>query len=382
VSDELARWRKAIWSQVEHVKLANGQARTRDYRSYVTETIWFHFPRFGRNDRRHGLLNPIAYLAISKVIADNFVKLRSAALRQSGISISPLIFDWTGTRSILRSSIDLREDFRIDLASRRETFVSVDLRAFYHSIYTHAIPWAVHGKSFSKRNRDQKHFGNLLDLLCRNAQGGQTLGLPVGPDTSRVIAEVVASGVDAELKASTKVMARDASRYVDDYTISSADGRSDQALIAAVRRAAATFELELNHDKSSIVPTSTYLNTGWKQIALAYRPSKPYDKADFQRFFYEIARLAREMPDTNVEKWALQNARLAFLSADGETWRRLQKHLVNAYRRNSTLVSLLVELLIARYHEQKDVDIEDVRDFLDHRIPTLALEEADSLSKR
>jgi len=53
----------------------------------------------------------------------------------------------------------------------------------------------------------------------------------------------------------------------------------------------------------------------------------------------------------------------------------LQSHLINAYRRNSTIVSLLVELLVERHHTIGDVDGDSVRDFLDHRIPTLALED-------
>ncbi len=62
---------------------------------------------------------------------------------------------------------------------------------------------------------------------------------------------------------------------------------------------------------------------------------------------------------------------------DGTTndWGRLQSHLVNAYRRNSTLVSLLVELMIERHRDRGDLNLEAVRDFLDHRIPALALED-------
>ena len=374
VSEDLARMRRALWSAIEVVP-SNGRRNTPGYQRLLTQPSRFNFPRFGRNDRRHSVPNPIAHLAISKIIADNFVKLRSKGHRNSGLSSSPLVFDWTGSRAILRSSIDLREDFRIELASRRESYVSADLRAFYHSIYTHAIPWAIHGKVFAKRNRSNSHYGNLLDLLCRNAQDGQTLGLPVGPDTSRILAEVVASAIDAELKNDTGVTARDASRYVDDYTIGSMDDRTGEAMIAAVRRAAGVFELELNHDKSAVIPTSTYLNTGWKQVALAYRPTAPYPRDAYKRFFYEIERLAREIPDVNVEKWSLQNARVAFLAADRETWRYLQSHLINSYRRNSTLISLLVELIILRQRRHGDVDLESVRDFIDHRVPPLAMED-------
>ena len=368
VSEDLARYRAAVWGSIE----AQGSA-TLD--KFVSQTSWFHFPRFGRNDRRHGVINPVAYMAIAKIIADEFVRLRTTSRKRSGMSASPLMFDWSGTRAILRSNIDLLDDFRLDLASRREMFVSADLRAFYHSVYTHTIPWAIRGKANAKADRFSSHYANRLDRYCRNAQDQQTIGLPVGPDTSRVIGELIASAVDERLREETGVTARDASRYVDDFTISSADGVRGDALIAAARRAAAEFELELNHDKSAVVATSTYLDNGWKHVARGHRPPPPYAGEDFKRFFYEVARLVRELPDTNVEKWALQNARVAFLGADTSDWGRLQSHLVNAYRRNSTLVSLLVELLIGRHRDYGDVDVEGVRDFLDHRIPTLALED-------
>lgn len=368
VSEDLARYRASIWREVRGCGI---EALDK----LVTQTSWFYFPRFGRNDRRHGVINPIAYMAIAEIIADEFVKLRANARRRSGISASPLMFDWSGTRAILRPNIDLLDDFRLDLASRREMFVSADLRAFYHSVYTHTIPWAIRGKATAKADRFSQHYANKLDRYCRNAQDQQTIGLPVGPDTSRVIGELVASAVDERLRQETGVTSRDASRYVDDFTISSASGLSSDALIAAARRAAAEFELELNHEKSAVVATSTYLGNGWKHVARGHRPAPPYTLEDFKRFFYEVSRLVRELPDVNVEKWALQNARVAFLGADTGDWGRLQSHLVNAYRRNSTLISLLVELLIERHRGRNDVDVEGVRDFLDHRIPALALED-------
>lgn len=272
----------------------------------------------------------------------------------------------------MRPSVDLRDDFRVDLSSRREEFVSADIRAFFHSIYTHAIPWAIHGKAWSKAasNRGPEHYGNLIDLLCRNMQDGQTVGLPVGPDTSRLIAEVVASAIDVELKGRLNVTSRDASRYIDDYTISSANGQTGESLIAALRQAAALFELELNNDKSAIYPTSMRQNTGWKQAVRAQIPRGNLNAAAFQQFFYQIGRICESHPDINVEKYALQNARSALVSADD--WRKIQSHLINAYRRNSTLISFLVEILILRNVEKGDVDGENIRDFLQHRIPVLA----------
>jgi hypothetical protein len=362
VSGRFAERRNVIWRNIESVKLPSkdgkGYTNKPAYKAYVSRTAWFNYPRFGRSDRRHGVPNPIAYMAIAKVLADNFVKLRSRTRKLSRLSTSPLVFDWTGTRAILRPTVDLLEEFRLDLSSRREEYISADIRAFYHSVYTHSIPWAIRGKAEAKKKRRDEHYSNLLDQLCRNAQDGQTIGLPVGPDTSRIMGELVASGVDAELMGNAELSLHDASRYVDDYTVSSADGRSAASLVAALRRAAAAFELELNQDKTAVVSTATASASGWKQAALAYRPERTqYDPDRFKRFFYELGRVRDERPNINVERWALMNARSAFLGCDRDTWKVVTRHLINAYRRNSTLVSLFVELVIARYKADPD-DVE------------------------
>jgi hypothetical protein len=366
ISEDLAKYRKSILHGIEGFAQIKGKPA---FHRFMSEPSWFYFPRFGKEDRRHGPPNPISYLLLSRTVADNYIRLRKAA-KSSGISSSPPIFDWNGPRALMRPSIDLRDDFRVDLSSRREEFVSADIRAFFHSIYTHAIPWAVHGKAFAKLKRGPEHYGNLIDLLCRNGQDGQTIGLPVGPDCSRLIAEVIASAVDAQLRAKIGVGPRDASRYIDDYTISSGNDLSGESLIAALRQAAAQFELELNNDKSAILSTSVRHDGGWKQEVRSYIPRGVSDDATFQHFFYLVGRVCTAHPDTNVEKYALQNARSAFVRANG--WRKLQSHLIAAYRRNASLVAFLVEMIILRQAERSDVDKPKLAEFLAHRLPVLA----------
>ena len=370
ISDDLARYRESLWNAVENVPRLNG-ARYPGVKQFISEPAWFYFPRYGRDDRKHAVINPISYLAISKVLADNFVQLRSAS-RGSRFSTSPLVFDWLGSRAVFRPSIDLRDDFRVNLSTRHERYVAADIRAFFHSVYTHSIPWAIYGKPWSKQNRQISHYGNLIDLFCRNAQDGQTIGLPVGPDTSRIIAEVIASAMDQKLSEICQIEDFDASRYIDDYTIAVASGKSGDGVIAAVRQAAAFFELELNNDKSAVELTSRRPSTGWKQAALAHVPRNDRTTNSFLRFFYEVGRVCDEHPELNVEKFSFQNARSAFVNAD--EWSALQSHLINAYRRNSTLVSLLVEVLVLREIEHGDLDRAKLAGFLERRLPELAQE--------
>jgi hypothetical protein len=83
--------------------------------------------------------------------------------------------------------------------SRFKFCVITDVSRFYYSIYTHAIPWALNGKAAAKKDGDWRSagiHGNRLDFRIRQAQAKQTLGIPVGPDASKIVSEIIMSGVD------------------------------------------------------------------------------------------------------------------------------------------------------------------------------------------
>lgn len=371
VSDDLAKYRTSILNAIDTLPLDRGQPA---HQRYISEPAWFYFPRFGKEDRRHGVPNPISHLLLSRAIAYNYVDLRRRALA-SNLTLSPPAFDWSGPRALNRSSVDLRDQFRVDLSSRREEYVAADVRAFFHSIYTHSIPWAIYTKRWAKQNRSLNHYGNLIDLLCRNAQDGQTIGLPVGPDTSRLLAEIVSSAIDVRLQNNLGIGKRDASRYIDDYTLSSGAGLRGEALLAALRQAVGEFELELNNEKSGIFPTSHRQSLGWQQAVRAHIPTQqvpaqPASDIQVQNFFYQLGQLCLSHPEINVEKFGLQSARSVIIRA--ANWSEIQPNLISAYRRNPSLAPLLVEACLLRKVGANDVNLVDLREFLENRIPVLA----------
>jgi hypothetical protein len=107
------------------------------------------------------------------------------------------------------------------LAKYKYTLV-IDISRFFPSIYSHAIPWALNGRAQAKN--DQKHdsitvFGNRLDFIIRQLQSKQTIGIPVGPDSSKIVSEIIASAVDKrfiELSGRNKPIYV---RHADDYWI-------------------------------------------------------------------------------------------------------------------------------------------------------------------
>lgn len=89
---------------------------------------------------------------------------------------------------------------RAELRSHGRFLVRADISRFYQSIYTHSVPWALHGKAFAKRYRRARNVGNQLDQLLRSCQDEQTNGIPIGPDSSLLVAEIILSAIDERLK--------------------------------------------------------------------------------------------------------------------------------------------------------------------------------------
>jgi Reverse transcriptase (RNA-dependent DNA polymerase) len=123
------------------------------------------------------------------------------------------ILHWWG--QIEQKSIELSLDFA--------HVYHTDITDCYGSIYTHSIPWALHGKEIAKKEtKCNKLLGNQIDCHIRAMSHGQTNGIPQGSVLMDFIAEMVLSYADLLLserirhidKAEFKII-----RYRDDYRI-------------------------------------------------------------------------------------------------------------------------------------------------------------------
>lgn len=259
------------------------------YQMFQGQIATFNFPRLNREDRRHSYINPVSYFYLSKIIAEKYVALRKLN-RRSKISLAPTIFDWSGERALIRPGFEARDSQRITLSANHALLAEADIAAFFHSVYTHVIPWAIHGKKIAKgKKRDMTLFGNELDLLVRNAQDGQTIGLPVGPDTSRVLAEVIGTALDKTIQSALSskriwnVRKRGAMRFVDDFTFGCSSVQEAEIVVSSVRRCVNEFELEINNSKTKIFRTGPFF--------------RPHGKSTFGAF---SARLDQEKVNCSV----------------------------------------------------------------------------------
>lgn len=72
------------------------------------------------------------------------------------IDNSPSVPKWTegGDRAIEIGTHSAVQAAKIARLSHYRFIAKTDISRFYHSIYTHAVPWAFHGKDAAKSDRD------------------------------------------------------------------------------------------------------------------------------------------------------------------------------------------------------------------------------------
>ncbi|EED2043121.1 RNA-directed DNA polymerase, partial [Listeria innocua] len=84
-------------------------------------------------------------------------------------------------------------------------FLKLDIQQFFPSIYTHSLSWALFGdKSVAKKykgNLYKSAFPNASDMIAQIINFNETHGLIIGPEFSRIIAELLLTRVDIDLHA-------------------------------------------------------------------------------------------------------------------------------------------------------------------------------------
>ena len=103
----------------------------------------------------------------------------------------------------------------------------LDVAKCFNNIYTHSLSWAIKGKAAAKLEKQARHtFDGILDNLMQRSNHGETHGILIGSEISRIFAEIIFQAIDVRVEANyyeTRRVAeeRDFSvrRYIDDYFI-------------------------------------------------------------------------------------------------------------------------------------------------------------------
>lgn len=133
-----------------------------------------------------------------------------------------------------------------------------DISKCFDSIYTHSITWALLDKEVVKKNLNdsKKTFGNVFDNLMQKLNYNETNGIVIGPEFSRVFAELILQKIDdnakRELEKHKLISKKDFEifRYVDDYFVFYNEEPAKEKILTAFRLGLREFKLYLNEAKT------------------------------------------------------------------------------------------------------------------------------------
>lgn len=288
----------------------------------------------GNQRRVFSVPNPVFFVDCAEFVSEHRRQI-NALLNRSKLSRSKPNYEVGENRAVkIESFSDFNRERRTVLSASKFV-VKTDIARFYHSIYTHSIPWAMHGKSQSKRDRSVKStqtYGNKLDYLVRQAQDQQTIGIPVGPDISRIIGELISGAIDAEFMRQVGLDVA-AVRLVDDMFIGASTADEAHSFLSAYRDALRKFELDINENKTRILPAMQDLEEFWpveiRRELEGYQRDQGADaKRDLPFYLDEVVRKANSKGDDGIVKFAIR--KFDSLGLWVPYWEQLEPFLVRA----------------------------------------------------
>lgn len=260
----------------------------------------YNLARAGSFRRELAILNPIHFALLAECVVANWSDI--AKLVKSRISLTTPTPTADGRAISRLHPLDILPRRRAEVRSHGSFLLKADVARFYPSVYTHSIPWAVHGKVFAKANRDFRYWGNKLDFLVRNCQDGQTNGIPVGPDTSLVISEVILARID-KILSRRRVLGL---RYIDDYELTFKSEKHALEARSILQESLLEYELDLSPPKTVVQSLPQALQDSWVAALNQFQVStdSPYFETQIIRFFDRAFELAQQNPREGVLKYA------------------------------------------------------------------------------
>jgi hypothetical protein len=273
---------------------------------------------------------------VSLLITQHRARIK-AFISQHGISLYRTVEDPISGRAF--RGLDFKEWNRAAARFNSECpyVLRADISRFFYTIYTHSIPWSVLGKERAKdwlvnnKKKLDAHWSSQLDRALQACQSRETFGIPVGPDTSRLIAEVLMVGVESDSDFSRSIAGRPACRLIDDFMIGFENENEAVSALATLRSALWKYNLQLNDGKTKISRSRLLYQEKWKH-ELSLMPLSNLDPRSQDRDLHRLVDVTQHFCSESGSA----------LPATRATWRIIK--LKNVGKNFSSILDILFRL--------------------------------------
>lgn len=251
----------------------NAKSRFKRYIEPYKKSKCTHYtiPKGTYSRRKLRIPNPKQYHELCLFIARNWNLVQN----RSNSSFSESKPTEKDAERSLRTISKTFNNFRFLLIEKsfdKKYELKLDIAQFYPSIYTHSLAWAFLGKDNAKYYHSLAikggaawenalktdvqakiyKIGDKLDSLVRSCQDMQSVGLPIGPDSSFLLSEIVASRIDSEVIKLVDDIDFTCVRYIDDYYFYVNNYNDAERILKTSQEVFNKYQLETNENKVSI----------------------------------------------------------------------------------------------------------------------------------
>ena len=335
---------------------------------HVTSTAIHNSSRPGLLRRKLGIPNPVNMFRLAEQITENWKAIESHVTASKLSLTTPQA---TGSLRALdrKHSLSKLPELMAEVRSKSRYVLNADISRFYHSIYTHSIPWAFHTKDTAKAYRSAALFGNTIDKLVRDAQDQQTMGIPIGPDSSLVIAESILTCIDKKLCSSG---ISNGLRYIDDYQLGFQSIGDAENAITLLQELLSEFELALNPLKTEIIelPSSFECLAISELRALEFRSTAGGQRSDILNYFNKSFQASKDYPKEPVLKFAV--SRMASVDILEENHDLFESYIIQAAITQPSCLSYVINNLIKYKRIGRSLNIDRLNEVLNKIISSEA----------
>lgn len=307
-----------------------------------TQPMHHNLSRVGGLRRRLSIPNPANYFRLSRTFAQHEADLTREWSR-SPFSFTRPQQDLSNIRALATGSND-RGSARAQNRVGARYILRADISQFYPSIYTHAVPWALHTKQIAKqRSRDLTLFGNVLDRELQACQYGQTKGIAIGPDTSLGIAELLLGSVDEHIQAHCNVIG--GVRFIDDIELSFSSLSDAESALIALEAKLYELELQLNGNKTSIIELPDEIESIYVSKLRTILPSSAAANTwEWIDYFNRAFELAKRHPSEGVLRYSIAALQSTLISRDD--WLLVQNLLWQCVALDPGCLRLVIDIIL------------------------------------
>jgi hypothetical protein len=340
----------------------NHKSRSYTYRLASAEAEIVSAPKRGFERRNLHITHPIPQGALTIEICKNWKTVQKWLAKQA-FSLDKTTVSISTFRGIPDINFEAHRAKKLFIESTANWLVKTDITRFYPSIYTHSIAWAAYGKENVKAQLPA-YDGSLadrLDTLVRACNRNQTIGIPVGPQTSRIIADVISASIDNTFRSNIPHSHYDqVDRLQDDWFVGCDSLEEADLTLSRIASAYREFGLEINGSKTSIERTSSIAEQQWVSELgsfLAHGTGVPTGKrlSEFLSLGVRMQVACPNQPVTNYLLSIIENSKINI--SDAAT---VESFLLRSVTLSPISIPSIARVLINLHHDTKKISVQRV----------------------